>query len=118
MGIPTCRADNYRTVRVDTERKQLEIHIPDVARRNETDIPVEIVLRDLQDGFSLVVQFRFQMAPRVVFAFDQVQNGVDVDFPFIRSPHQLCDRVSRFAGVVDVVHRIADAVYSVYRLLE
>ena len=61
-----------QAVRVDAERERLEIHIADVARRNETYILIEIVLSDLQDGFGLVVQFRSQMAPRVVVALVQV----------------------------------------------
>ena len=79
-------------------------------RRDETYIPVKIVLCNLQDGFGFVIQLRSQMAARIVVAFVQVQDGMDMDFSFVRPLHQLRNKVGRFAGAVDVVCQVADTV--------
>ena len=78
---------------IDAECERFEIDVPDVHRADEADILVEIVFRDLQYRFGFVVQFGAQMPARVVVAFVQVQDGMDMDFPFIRPLHQLRDQV-------------------------
>ena len=64
----------------------------------------------MQHRFSLVVQLRSQMPARIVVAFVQVQDGMDMDFAFVRPLHQLRNKVGRFTGTIDVVRQIADAV--------
>ena len=50
------------------------------------------------------------MSARIVVAFVQMQHRVDMDAPLVRPLHQLRDEIGRFAGAVDVVRQIADAV--------
>lgn len=95
---------------VNPKGERLEVPIMDVHRRDGTYIPVEIILCNLQDGFGFVIEFRSQMAARVVVAFVQVQDGMDMDFALVRSLHQFRDEVGRFTGTIDVVRQIADAV--------
>ena len=103
--------DQFRQrIGVDPKSERLKVPIPDVHGRDGTCIPVEIVFGDLQHGFGFVVQLRSQMPARIVVALIQVQDGMDMDFTLVRPLHQLRNKVGRFAGAVDVVHQIADAV--------
>ena len=96
---------------IDAEGERLEVHRPDVHGRYPTDVGVALVLLHQQHRLGLVVQFRADVPARVLVTLVLVQYCVDMYLAVVRPLHQLGDDACGFAGAVDVVHHVADAVY-------
>ena len=79
--------------------------------RHPADVAVVLVLLHQQHRLGLVVQLRADMPSCVLVALVLVQYRVDVYLAVVRPLHQLGDDACGFAGAVDVVHHVADAVY-------
>ena len=60
---------------IDAEGKRLEVHRTDVHGGNLADVPVAFVLFNEQHGFSLVVQFRADMSPRVLIPLSPLKSA-------------------------------------------
>ena len=63
---------------VDTECERVKLPVTYVHRLYLAYVTVLLAFRDLQDGFSLVVQLRTDMPPCVVIPLVQMQYGMDM----------------------------------------
>ena len=75
-----------------------------------TDVCICLVFLYQQHCFRLVAQFCAYVSPRVLISLVLMQDGVNVYLPLVRPCHQQGDDVRRFAGAIDVVDHIPDAI--------
>jgi hypothetical protein len=72
---------------INIKRKWLKFNAEDIHCRYVTNILIKIAFGNLQNRFGFVVEFRAQMPTRIIVAFIQVQNGVNMDFSLVQPLH-------------------------------
>lgn len=104
-------AGNLRqSVVIDTEGEWIELGGADHGGADLRNSVIGFASAHLKDSLSLVVQLGPDMTTGVVIALVEVQNGVDMYLELVSPFHQLADKVGRFLGAVDVVHKVAHTV--------
>lgn len=99
-----------QSIVIDTKGEWVELGGADHGGADLRNSVIGLASAHLKDGLSLVVQLGADMTTRIVIAFVEVQDRMDMYLILISPFHQLADKVCRFFGAVDVIHQVAHTV--------
>ena len=96
---------------VYAESERFKLAVTDMDGFDHAYSLVLFVHFDLHDGFRFVVEFRADVTTGMLIILVLMQDGMDMDLPVIRPLHEFGDDVGGFAGGIDVVKEITNAIY-------